>query len=106
MTFRTDLEPIVDRIETEILRIAGQRVPGVKLQRIGPIEIGSRGPSWSCWLITATDAERDLLAKDAGLLTRIQEVSEEIGLAPDSITVQSQETVDRDFEGSWFYAMR
>jgi hypothetical protein len=33
------------------------------------------------------------------------------GVEPDlaqraSVTVESEETVDRDFEGSWFYAMR
>ena len=30
----------------------------------------------------------------------------EAGFAPDSFTVQSHETIEREFEGSWFYAMR
>ena len=40
------------------------------------------------------------------LLTKLREASAQKGLPPDSFTFQSQETVDRDYEGSWFYAMR
>jgi len=63
------------------------------------------------WLGTAIDAERDampdtmpyldevLAALDAAVLPRA--VVGEIGT-----TAQSQETVDRDYQGSWFYALR
>jgi len=109
MSFHEDLEPLVRHAEAEILRVAGQKVPGVRLDRIGPLDIGgarSGDPSWSCWIITSTDAEKEMLANDAALLPLLLKVAAEIGFAPDSITFQSQETVDRDFEGSWFYAMR
>jgi hypothetical protein len=102
--FRTDLEPIVVRAETAILDIVQQVVPTARLQRIGPIDID--GPSWSCWVVTDTDNERDALAGDSALRTTLNEAAARAGFAPDGFTFQSQETVDRDYEGSWFYAMR
>jgi hypothetical protein len=109
LSFRKDLEPMVRRAEAEILRLARQRVPGVRLDRVGPINIeaGSSGsPSWSCWVITSTDVEKEMLANDPALLPLLLKAAAEAGFAPASITFQSQQTVDRDFEGSWFYAMR
>ena len=101
---RTDLEPTVIRAETAILDIVQQVVPTARLMRIGPIDIN--GPSWSCWVVTDRDNERDALAGDSALRATLNEAAVRAGFAPDSFTFQSQETVDRDYEGSWFYAMR
>ena len=102
--FRTDLEPLVIRAEAEILRIVRVVVPEAKLNRIGPIDLD--GPSWSCWIITPTDAERDRIKDEEGLLTSLWRAASDAGFAPDGFTFQSQETVDRDYGGSWFFAMR
>jgi hypothetical protein len=63
------------------------------------------------WLGTETDAQRDALPGDRPLLDRVRDALEVAGLPLDQahcegVTVQSQETVDRDYDGSWFSALR
>lgn len=69
----------------------------------------SRDDAW-VWLGTATDDERDALTgAEARLLSEVRLIAEHHGFTPENIsgvTVQSEETVARDFEGSWFYALR
>jgi hypothetical protein len=59
---------------------------------------------------TATDAERDALAgTQPPALSQVRRIAERHGFPPDQVsgvTVQSEETVARDYEGSWFYALR
>ena len=102
--FRADVEPVVIEAEKAILALVKETVPAAGLRRIGPV--GITAPSWSCWIVTPTDTERDKLASDAVLLEELRCAGAKAGFAPDSFTIQSQETVERDFEGSWFYAMR
>lgn len=65
------------------------------------------GPASAAWLVTATDAERDVLGADQQLKARLDSRLAELGLPEvEHVVVQSQETVDREFQGSWFYAMR
>lgn len=64
----------------------------------------------SAWLGTETDVERDAL-RDGPFLADVREILESAGLPCgtarlERTVVQSQETVDRDYEGSWFYALR
>lgn len=101
--FRSDLEPEVKRTDALILQVIREVVPSARLERIGPI--GFDPPEWSCWVVTSTDAERDRLTADAELNKRLASVAR-TGFPPDSFTFQSEETVRRDYEGSWFYAMR
>jgi hypothetical protein len=101
--YREDLEPAVLRAEAAILGIVKQTVPSARLNRIGPID--TDGPAWSCWIFTDTDEQRDQLARISSLPRILDEAASQAGFAPDSSTFQSQETVDRDYEGSWFYAM-
>lgn len=63
------------------------------------------------WLVTSSDAERDGLGDERPFLNEVGEVLNEVELPVEDAnlegtTVQSQETVDRDYEGSWFYALR
>lgn len=63
------------------------------------------------WLITASDVERDALPEGCPFLDEVREVLDEVGLPTedayfDGTVAQSQETVDRDYNGSWFYALR
>jgi hypothetical protein len=60
------------------------------------------------WLATSTDADRDALAADPDLDGRVRRLTEKAGLADlfQGTTVESQETVDREYEGSWFYRLR
>jgi hypothetical protein len=100
--YRNDLEPSVVRSEVEILTIVRSVVPTAELRRTGPT--GHDTPSWSCWITTVTDEERDRVRNNDALMARLALATTEF--PPDSFTVQSRETVDRDYKGSWFYAMR
>ncbi len=63
---------------------------------------------FSLYLGTTTDERRDALAAIPDLDESIREVAVGIRLHTlyDGFTVESQETVDRDYEGSWFYYLR
>lgn len=102
--FRTDLEPQVEQAEAVILDILRPIVSVVRLKRIGPI--GREKPSWSCWVVTDTDVERDLLMANNGLREELKNQAERNGFGPSGFIFQSEETVKRDYEGNWFYAMR
>jgi len=99
-----DLEPAVLRAEAAILEIVRELVPNARLSRIGPTDFGV--PSWSCWVITPTDRERNRIQGDKGPLARLDLAAAKAGFAPAVFVVESEETVDRDYQGSWFYAMR
>jgi hypothetical protein len=66
---------------------------------------------FSVWLCTETDEQRDRLGTEQPLLDQVRQVLRGAGftarqVALASLTAQSQETVDRSYEGSWFYALR
>ena len=63
--------------------------------------------AFSIWLCTGTDQERDHLGTDSPTLDEVRDVLIASGFRPDEVNdittiAQSQETVDRDYEGSWF----
>ncbi len=65
----------------------------------------------SVWLITQGDAEADPLGKRTDLRGIVFEALQSACLGSEAIeefgiVVQSEQTVARDYEGSWFYAMR
>src|SRR5687767_11844414 len=62
----------------------------------------------SVWRCTETDAERDALGSDNAAKTKVEAVLRECGLDDRDLgpgllvtTAQSQETVDRQYSGSW-----
>lgn len=63
------------------------------------------------WLCTSTDAQRDVLGSSDPAWEMVRTMLHACALRDrdlDRLTTNapSQETVDRDYEGSWFYAMR
>ncbi|HVQ86783.1 MAG TPA: hypothetical protein VMT88_01255, partial [Actinomycetes bacterium] len=61
--------------------------------------------------VTTTDAEKATVVEHGFFRPEVLSALAGAGVAPDlveraGVTVESQETVDRDFEGRWFYAMR
>lgn len=63
---------------------------------------------FSVWLGVPTDRERDAGRQDATVDGRVRRVVAEHDMAElyRGFTIESQETVDRDYEGSWFYRRR
>lgn len=67
--------------------------------------------SLSVGLVTKTDAERNSLGSSNPFLAEVASVILANGFPVEHATIdgtytQSQETVDRDYEGNWFYALR
>jgi hypothetical protein len=65
----------------------------------------------SVWLCTDTDQQRHRLDTTEPLREDVREILAGVGFTPAELTglhtfVQSQETVDREYEGSWFLALR
>ena len=63
------------------------------------------------WLETRTDAEKAAVAARECFTEQVREILTEAGLDADlarraRVTVESAQSVERDFEGSWFYAMK
>jgi hypothetical protein len=63
------------------------------------------------WLCTSTDTQRDEFPRSNPYLDEVRTVLLASGFTPDELedlmtVAQSQETVDRDYDGSWFYALR
>lgn len=63
------------------------------------------------WLVTETDAARDAICRNGIPRPQVIEHLLEAGVRPDlaaaaGVTIESQETVDRDWDGKWHFAMR
>ena len=68
-------------------------------------------PGVAAWLCTQSDDARDTLTLEPDLQEAMDGALKRAGMAAtevaaSSYVTQSQETVDRDFEGTWFSAMR
>lgn len=66
---------------------------------------------FAVWLGTSSDSEASRLRTSPTNLMRVHDVLVVHGFTAEDLTglmvvVQSQETVDRDFAGSWFRALR
>ena len=66
---------------------------------------------FAVWLRTASDAEADVLRQRPDLEEQVAAALRRVGfrdaeLARLTVVTQSQETVNRDYAGSWFYALR
>lgn len=60
------------------------------------------------WLGTASDDQRDALAGSQVTASRLSRLVglHALGSLYDGFSVESQETVDREYAGSWFYRLR
>lgn len=63
------------------------------------------------WLTFDRDGARDAFLADAALIGEMRAKLLDLGYPAEGvphagITAESQETVDRDFEGSWWYAVK
>jgi hypothetical protein len=96
-------QPRIDDLSADLLATFGPSV--VRVQFVGGLGDAPR-QGLSVWLGTLTDAERDALAAEPDLASTTRVLVERSGLFFRGVSVESQETVDRDYEGSWFYRLR
>lgn len=94
----------IRRSRRAIQKIVRKRLPKARVHTMG---ITHLSPSNLCICIdVATDAERDALVKDTALLGEMRRALFKADYPEDVIpdvafSVESQETVTRDFAGSW-----
>lgn len=92
-----------------VRRLARARVPGAWVSGSdGGEGLSPRPPGW--WFHVATDAERDVLAADPRLKAEVREALLDAGCPPHEAArmwfrFQSQESVDRDHAGDWWWAL-
>ena len=102
-----DVFAALDRAEPELLDSLG----GYGIHRIEFVVGFVKPYRIHVWLGTESDAQREALTASDPLLDEVRAIVDRAGLPRREALVagtvaQSQETVDRDYEGSWFYALR
>jgi hypothetical protein len=103
------LEVAIWRAKRRVRSLVRRRYRCCEVSSIGAVDIHPRHLAF--WVKTDTDAQRDALQADPDLQRRLREVLREVrypAAAIDEVgfAFESQETVDRDYEGSWYYAMK
>jgi hypothetical protein len=103
------LYPTIVRSRRAMRRIVKQRGSGFRVSSFGETHIA---PQYLCVCIDVnTDDERDRLLEDKDLIEQLRQAILSSGYPAESVplvkfSIESQETVDRDFEGSWWYARK
>ena len=102
------LWPAIRRAREEVRKVARQRIPNPEvISKQGATRIS---PGYLSFCIkTQTDRERDVLVQDPQLITDFRNALAKAGYPVQTnpvvhLGVQSQETVDRDYGGSWWEA--
>ncbi len=103
--FDWKLWPIIRRARREVMKVARQRVPNAGTFSIqGATATSPRYVNF--WITTATDMERDLLRQAPDTYQQFCDALLRAGYPQDAVPgvhfrIESQETVDRDYGGSW-----
>jgi hypothetical protein len=103
------LKPFIDRAQAEIEALVRGRASIVMVTWIGAVDISPLLLAY--WIFTTTDAERDRLQADPALATELREIVRRSGYPAEAIehvgfAFESKETVDRDFGGNYWFAMK
>jgi len=93
----------------EIKRLATQRCQIVEVFHFGATYIHPKNLAF--WIRTKSDSERDLLRNDTKLIMEFREALLKANYPADAVpdvgfAFESDETVERDYNGSWFQARK
>ena len=107
--FEGALGPVIQTAEQAIIALSRRKVASAGAFHFGAVDISPDHLAF--WITTATDAERDLLAADAGLQDDFRRALLRAGYPADAVlkvgfAFESQETVDRVHGGNWWYAVK
>jgi hypothetical protein len=97
------------RAKREIRRIAGQYCRRAKVFSFGAIRVNPR--HLAIWITTQTDEERDSMRASHDLVPQFRRVLLAVGYPPSAVAevgfeFESQQTVDRDYDGNWWYRVK
>lgn len=103
------LAPIIAAAGQKMLELARTKEASAGIFHFGAVDIHPRHLAY--WITTATDAQRDRLAGDSEMQDEFRRILMRAGYPADAIlevgfAYQSEETVQRDFGGNWFYAVK
>ncbi len=99
----------IHRAKRQIKEFAQHRCPGADvLSKTGAIHIDPR--HLAIWITTKTDEERDSLRRDLSLYQQLCNALLRAGYPADAVplihfSIESQETVDREYGGHWSEAI-
>ncbi|HEU4957979.1 MAG TPA: hypothetical protein VFT40_10180 [Sphingomicrobium sp.] len=105
-------EELQDKVEFAInyVRLTLRKdYPTLRTDWFGAIGIDPR--HLAVWIMTDLDAERDVIIASDKLNSLIQDSLRQVNYPAEAIshicgTVESQETVDRDWDGKWHHRMK
>jgi hypothetical protein len=103
------LYPTIIRSRRAIRKILKKRGFSFRVHSFGATSID---PQYLCICINVdTDSERDSLRENTELIDQFREAMLRVGYPAESVPLvgfsfESQQTVDRDFAGNWFYARK
>jgi hypothetical protein len=86
--------------ESEILRLAMPEVTNARL-----VSFPGRD-SYSCTIVVDTDAEKQRINGNPALIEEMKQAAGDAGRRPDYLSAESQEAVDRRWNGDWNYVWR
>lgn len=103
------LEPIIKTALARIIALARADCASAGAFHIGAVEISPA--CLAVWVTAKTDKERDRLKGSAALLASFRQALAEAGYPATAIphvgfAFESQETVDRDWKGSWWACIK
>jgi hypothetical protein len=106
---KTDLERTIEKIERKIRALARAQVPGANVFSFGATEIDPK--HLAIWITTNKDQQRDALRNDCDFHSSLVSVLRDEGYPADAISqvafaFESEETVQRDYEGNWWYVVK
>lgn len=109
MTQSMTLAVIIKRAEERILAHARRIDSTARVFSFGAVDIDPK--HFAIWIATDKDQSRDRLNGDPAFKQQIRQILHEVGypeaaIPEIGIAFESQETVDRDYEGSWWYAVK
>jgi hypothetical protein len=106
---QADLKRVISRAEREALSLAQKQFGCCKVFSFGAVDIDPK--NLAVWTTTDTDAQRDELLSSGALINQFRVVFRAAGY-PESAVLdirfefESQQTVDRDFNGNWWHAVK
>lgn len=106
---QADLKHAISRAEREVLSLAQKRFGCCKVFSFGAVDIDPR--NLAVWITTDTDTQRDELLRIGALIGQFRVAFRDAGYPEGAIAeirfeFESQQTVDRDFNGNWWHAVK